>query len=70
MSERRFIGYVEGISSNVVTLEAPTNHRRTDGGIGIVQLAVTTNESTPEAGFWGTAASDCGVFFEVIIRRV
>ncbi len=49
MSERRFLGYVEGISSNVVTIEPHPNHRRTGGGIGIVQIgagAVSVSAST------------------------
>ena len=68
MSERKQRMYAESVSSATVTLEAVLNDPPGQGGIGIIQVVVTTFESTAQAGFWGTTGS-CGVY-DVIIRKV
>lgn len=67
MSEFERQLYVEKVDGVCVRLE-PVFGGDTVGGTGISAVIVETVEATPEASFWGTAAT-CGRF-HVIVRKV
>lgn len=61
--------YATSVSSATVTLSPETNiDPVSHAGVGILNVVVTTFESTAEAAFWGTTGS-CGRY-QVTFRKI